>query len=77
MTGRAKWRSIAFLIITAAAVAWELVASFDGNPDTWPWTQLITTYVPWWVTFPAILVLVVWLPIHFWRWYRKRGRGPS
>lgn len=75
MRGRALWLSIAFLALTAAAITWEVVAAFDGNPDTWPWTQLITTYVPWWVTYPVLVGLFVWLVFHFYGWYRKRRRG--
>lgn len=75
MKGRALWLSIVFLTLTAAAVGWEIVAAFDGNPDTWPWTQLIITYVPWWVTYPVLIGLFLWLMFHFAYYYvRKRRR---
>lgn len=67
------WRSVSFLGITAAAVGWELWASFDHDPDTCPWTDLIVTYVPWPVTAGAIVALCTWLPVHFWRRYKRRG----
>lgn len=62
----------AFLAITALAVGWELVASFDSSPDTEPWTDLLVDHVSPWVTFSAIAVLVIWLPIHFVQRYRRK-----
>jgi hypothetical protein len=72
------WGSIGFLGVTAVALGWELVASFDGDPQTSPWTDLIVTYVPGEVTAALIGALVLWLPVHFGlRYYRKnRGGGP-
>jgi hypothetical protein len=36
---------IGFLGVTVVAVGAELWASFDGDPDTAPWTDLIVRYV--------------------------------
>lgn len=71
MTSRNRWRA-GFLAVTALAIVMELVAAFDGRADTDPWTSLIVTYVPELVTYGAIGALVVWLPVHFWRRYRRR-----
>lgn len=75
---RNRWR-IAFLAVTGVALAMELVASFDGNPETDPWTQLIVTYVPMEITVAAIGGLSLWLAVHFgiryWRAARS-GRTP-
>lgn len=68
---RTVWRAV-FLIVTAMAVGLELWASFDGSPDTEPWTTLIVRYVPAEVTAFAIGGLAVWLAVHFWRRYRRR-----
>ena len=64
-----------FLTVTGAAIAWELVAAFDGDPDTVPWTDLIVGHVPWPITALGIAVLVCWLPVHFWMAYRAKKRG--
>jgi hypothetical protein len=78
MSRRAKILTAIFLTITAAAITWECVAAFDGNPDTWPWTQLIVTYVPWWLTFLVIAALIGWVPTHlaiyYWRKYHSALR---
>jgi hypothetical protein len=74
---RNRWR-IAFLTVTGVALAMELVASFDGNPDTDPWTELIVTYIPMEITVAAIGGLSLWLAVHFglryWRRQRDRAR---
>ncbi len=62
----------AFLIITGLAVGWELVASFDTSSNTEPWTDLLVDHVPAWVTYSAIGVLILWLPIHFYRRYKAK-----
>lgn len=70
------WRSVAFLGVTAVALGWELVASFDGSSDTVPWTDLIVTYVPVEVTYALLGALAVWLPIHFGiRYWRRSDRN--
>jgi hypothetical protein len=72
------WKSVGFLAATAATVGWELFASFDGNPQTSPWTDLIVTYIPGEVTTALVGALVVWLPVHFGlRYYRKNRSGSS
>jgi hypothetical protein len=51
---------------------WELWSNFDHDPNTWPLTWVIVTYVPAWITLPAVLILALWLPYHFWTNYRDR-----
>lgn len=71
------WRSVGFLAATAALVGWECFASWDGDSETSPWTDLIVTYIPGEVTAVLLGALIAWLPIHFGlRYYRKaRGRN--
>lgn len=64
----------AFLIITGLAVGWELLASFDSSADTEPWTDLIVDHVPFELTLAAIGALILWLPIHFYRRYKRKER---
>lgn len=71
MKTKTKWR-IGFLGVTVLAIAMELYASFDGNPETEPWTWLIIGYIPSWVTFSAITGLFIWLIVHFARRYKKK-----
>ena len=61
-----------FLAITALTIGWELFAVFDGNDETWPWTALIATYIPFEIGFPLISAFSVWLIIHFWKAYKKK-----
>jgi hypothetical protein len=75
LTPRGRWVG-GFLSVTAAALAAELVASFDGSADTTPWTDLIVTYVPGEVTAAAIGALLVWLPLHFVLRYRRKSKRP-
>jgi hypothetical protein len=70
MAKQAKVFSI--VILTVAWLFWELWSAFDGDPTTWPLTWVIVKYVPAWITLPAVLVLAVWLPYHFWSNYRHR-----
>jgi hypothetical protein len=69
------WRNVAFLSATATVLAWELVASFDGDPETMPWTDMIVKYVPGEVTAAAIGALCLWLPVHFGLRYYRQGRN--
>lgn len=71
------WRNVAFLSATAAVLVWELVAAFDGDPRTMPWTELIVTYVPGEVAAVLLGGLIAWLPVHFGLryWRKSRGRG--
>lgn len=72
MSRRHAWRW-GFLGVTVVAIALELVAAFDGSPQTEPWTDLIVTHVPGEVTALAIGALALWLPVHFGlRYWRKR-----
>lgn len=64
--------TVGFLAVTTLAIVLELLAAFDGDPDTTPWTHLLVDHVPAPVTFAAILVLIVWTPWHFWHAYRQR-----
>lgn len=70
---RAPWLS-GFLGVTVIALAAELWASFDGNPQTEPWTDLIVRYVPGEVTAALIGALLLWLPVHFGLRYWRKGR---
>lgn len=73
---RNLWRA-GFLGVTLLAVALELWASFDGNPSTDPWTDLITAYIPWEITAAAVGALALWLPAHFGvRYWRRRKDRP-
>jgi hypothetical protein len=65
----------AFLGVTVVALGAELWASFDSSPDTEPWTDLLTTYVPAPVTYTAIGILILWLPLHFWLRYRRKAKA--
>lgn len=65
-------KSIGFLAATAAVLGWEIFASWDGDPGTSPWTDLIVTYIPGEITAVLIGGLVMWLPVHFGlRYWRK------
>lgn len=69
------WKSVGFLVVTGAAIGWELVASFDHDPNTWPWTDLIVHYVPPEITALILGGLIFWLPVHFTlRYWRGRNR---
>lgn len=68
------WRSIVFLGATTAVLGWEVYASWDSDPDTCPWTDLIVTYLPGEVTAVLIGGLLAWLPLHFAIRYRRRGK---
>lgn len=73
-----RWVWVAgFLTATAAALVAECWASWDSDPDTVPWTELIVTYIPGEVTLAVLGALVVWLPAHFLVRYRRRRRSLS
>jgi hypothetical protein len=63
-----------FLAVTGVALVMECWASWDGDPSTTPWTDLIVTYVPGELTLAVIAGLVVWVPVHFWLRYRRKAR---
>jgi hypothetical protein len=69
---RRDWFRLVFLAVTGAAVGLELFATFDGNGDTEPWTDLTVRYLPGEVTAALVGALVLWLPIHFLVRYRRR-----
>jgi hypothetical protein len=72
---RRRYWLVAFLGITAVAIGMELWASFDGDPSTDPWTDLIVRYIPWEITAVLVGALMLWLPLHFgWRYWRRRER---
>lgn len=73
MTRRGWWRT-SFLTATALALGMEVWASADGDPTTDPWTDLLVTYVSGEVTAAAIGGLSLWLGVHFWRRYARKGR---
>ncbi len=57
-------------------VAWliaELVAAFDGIPETWTLTRIVVTGLPWPVTAGIIAVGVPALIWHFAVEYRRRA----
>jgi hypothetical protein len=70
---RNLWRT-GFLLVTLGALIMECTAAWDGNPNTDPWTDLITTYVPWQVALAAFGALVLWVPTHFIVAYRRRAK---
>ena len=72
---RNRWR-VAFLAVTAVAIVMECWASWDGNPNTDPWTDLIVAYIPDEVTMLAIGGLSLWLLVHFGKRYWKRRSRP-
>lgn len=74
MSGKHLFRW-AFLAVTVVALGAELFASFDGNNDTEPWTALLVEYVPAPVTYSAIGILVLWLPLHFYRRYKRKNQS--
>lgn len=74
MTKQIKVFSI--VVLTVAWLFWELWANFDNDPNTWPLTWVIVHYVPAWITLPAVLLLAVWLPYHFWSNYQRKRRRP-
>lgn len=71
---RNLWRA-AFLVITGGALAMELVAAFDGKESTDPWTELITTYVPWELFVAVLGGLIVWIVPHFFVRYRRKEKA--
>lgn len=71
---RNLWRA-GFLGLTVLVLAAELWASLDGDPNTDPWTDLITTYIPWEITAALLGALFLWLPLHFGVRYWRRTRG--
>jgi peptidoglycan/LPS O-acetylase OafA/YrhL len=75
---RAVWTA-GFLTVTGLAIVMELIASFDGSPDTDAWTDLIVAWVPAEVATVLLGALIGWLPVHFairyWRRSRRGGGG--
>jgi len=64
---------VVFLGLTAGALGMELWAGLDNNPNTVPWTELITHYIPAPITYAAIAILIAWLPAHFAGHYLQGG----
>jgi len=75
VTVRRIWIPV-FLALTAGALGMELWAGLDSDPDTVPWTELLSHYVPEPITFAAITILCAWLPAHFTKAYQRSGGGP-
>ena len=73
---RREWTAF-FLTITALAIVFELIASFDGNPSTVPWTWLIVDNVSVEVFVPIFCALVGWLVIHFYLRYTGKVKPPK
>jgi hypothetical protein len=61
---------VLIVVLSLAWLGWELFAALDGNPDTLTLTEVIVTYVPPWLYIPAVIVLAIWLPWHFWTAWR-------
>lgn len=63
-----RWWTLLFIgVFTLGAIAMEVVAGVWA--PIWaplPWTWYISHYVPWPVQLLVYLVLVLWLPFHFW-----------
>lgn len=72
MSRRTKYR-LGFLGVTAVAVALELVAAFDGDTASEPWTQHLIR-LPWWVLMPLAVGFGAWLPWHLWDAKRRKSR---
>lgn len=72
MSHKAAVWTAGFLGVTATAVVMELVAALDHDPDTVPWTILITNWIPAPITAAAIGILLAWLPGHFASSYLSR-----
>lgn len=73
---RNLWRT-GFLTVTAGAIIMECWAAWDGNHQTDPWTDLITTYVPWQAAVAVFGALLLWVPLHFVVAYRRRMKAKS
>lgn len=72
---RTRW-IVGFLGATGLVLGAEIWASFDDDPATTPWTELIVQYIPGELTGAAIATLCGWLPLHFGlRYWRARRRG--
>jgi hypothetical protein len=65
----------AFLGLTAVMVVAEVWAAADGSPNTVPWTDYLMRFVPEEAVYALIGALVLWLPFHFWRRYRRRQQA--
>lgn len=75
---RRRWLWIVvFMSVTVAALGMECWASWDGSDSTVPWTELIVRYVPGELLVAVIGAMFVWIPAHFWRRYRRKGRPGS
>jgi hypothetical protein len=57
--------TVGFLTVTATAVGLEVWFATDHDPDTRPWTDLATSYIPGPIIMAGIAVLLAWLPGHF------------
>ena len=66
---------VAFLTVTAGAVAMELWYAFDGDPQTEPWTEYLIK-LPWLVLVPVVVGFSIWLPWHLFDAKRK-GHKPK
>lgn len=73
---RQVWIGV-FLALTAGALGMELWAGLDHNPNTVPWTELISTYIPQPITVTALTVLSTWLPGHFAHHYSGSEGGAA
>ena len=74
MTRRTLAR-VAFLTVTAGAIAMELWYAFDGDKDTEPYTEYLIR-LPWLVLVPLAVGFSVWLPWHLFA-SKRRGHKPK
>jgi hypothetical protein len=70
---RTAW-IVGFLALTAVTVGAELVASWDGDPDTAPWTELIVAAIPGEVFALLGGGFVCWFVAHFAIRYRCKAK---
>jgi hypothetical protein len=64
---------VLFLAWLAAEVAYIV----DNDPDTWPLTKIVVTYVPWPILAAVLAWFVAWITPHFAAAYRKEGKTMS
>lgn len=65
----------AFLGLIAVFIGAEVWASVDSSPDTVPLTDYLVRYVPEEVLYALVGALLLWLPYHLWRRFRRREQA--
>jgi hypothetical protein len=64
----------AFLGLTAVLVGAEVWAATDHNPSTVPWTDYLLR-LPEEAVYALLGALLLWLPYHLWRRFRRREKA--